>query len=210
MTTETLTEEISFSSRFYKHLKSYYMMFGIGGLIIAATVIFLSVIAYVALNIAIPIARAIPPMGYAIIGIISLPAILALIHTFIEGDSQSVPKNKNCPTFTVEIEKTAHDYSWVFLRAYVGWGSPQTIATKTPKNYEAQSVANHLLKHANEIYENYKNKPTGTFTEPISVDDEPLLKEINNLKQKIDELSKKKEPLSPITELEKKNRENNS
>jgi len=86
MTTEKSKEEISFSSRFYKHLKSYYMMFGIGGLIIAGAIIVSIIIGFITFNVIVPVAQSIPPLGYAIIGIISLPAILALIHTFVEVD----------------------------------------------------------------------------------------------------------------------------
>jgi hypothetical protein len=213
MTTENSKEEITFSSRFYKHLKTYYMMFGIGGLIIACTIIVSIIIGIITFNVIIPIAQSIPPLGYAIIGVVSLPAILALIHTFFEIDCSGETKNKKYPRFEVEIQKTAYDYSWVFLKAYSSpWVGADWIATKTPNNNEAQSVANSLLENADKIYALYKNKPSGTFTKPTRNNESELIKEINDLKQKVDELSKNKSDskTKPMSELERQNKENNS
>jgi len=90
----------------------------------------------------------------------------------------------------VEINRTTFDWSNVYLWAK-GWDS-KIIASRTPKNNMAESVANNLLANAETIYDQYINKPSGTFTKPVSNSNESLIKEINDLKQKVDELSKNK------------------
>lgn len=215
MNNEESIENNTLYCRFYNHLKQYYMIFGIVGLIIAGAIGFSLLIGFITFNLIVPIAQMIPPWGYAVVGIVSLPTILALIHTFFETDCEC-RNSKKYPRFEVEIQKTGHDYSWVFLTVYSGWGAMRKcIATKTPKNNEARSVANYLIKHAEEIYNNYKNKPSGTFTEPLTTDNEnqnneSLKQEIEELKRKVEELSNNKTKSKPMSELEKQNIENNS
>ena len=106
MNSEKSKENTTFLIRFYNHLKQYYMIFGIVGLIIAGAIGLSLLIGFITFNLIVPIAQMIPPLGYAVVGIVSLPTILALIHTFFETDCEC----RN-PRFEVEIQKTAHDYS---------------------------------------------------------------------------------------------------
>jgi hypothetical protein len=181
MTIKEPTENQTFSIRFYNHLKRYYMIFGIVGLIIAGTIGFSLLIGFITFNLIVPIAQLIPPWGYAVVGVVSLPAILALIHTFVEIDTMREPittMNKKYPRFKVEIEKTVYNWSYVYLRAYKWGGYTETIAFESciPNN-EVQSVANELLKNAETIYDKQIGKISGTFEKPLcekKISDDPL------------------------------------
>ena len=222
MTNEQPLENQTFLIRFYNHLKQYYMMFGIIGLVVAGSIGVSLLIGFIVFNIIIPVAQLIPPWGYAIIGVVSLPAILALVHTFVETNN-ATNKNDNCvnnkkyPSFRIKIENTVYDWSYVYLYADKGWGISETIAFEScVNNAKVKSVANDLLKNAKSIYDKHIEKLNGTFTEPLPIDNEKenidsLKEEIKDLKQKFDELSKNKTnpTLEPLTNLEKQNRENN-
>jgi uncharacterized membrane protein YuzA (DUF378 family) len=196
-------------------------MFGIGGLVIAGTIIVSIIIGFITFNVIVPIAQSIPPLGYAIIGIVSLPAILALFHTIMEMPPARESENKKYmdntdkkyPKFSVKIEKTVYDWSYVYLKA----GSiGEIIAFESHvDNDKVQSVAINLLNNAESIYDKHVSKVSGVFTKPLPVakppDNESLLREIDNLKQKVDELSKNKRfNTKPMSELERQNKENNS
>ena len=126
-------------------------------------------------------------------------------------------KSKENPTFLIRFYNHLKRYYMIFgiVGLIIAGAMRKCIATKTPKNNEARSVANYLIKHSEEIYNNYKNKPSGTFTEPLTTDNEnqnneSLKQEIEELKRKVEELSNNKTKSKPMSELEKQNIENNS
>jgi uncharacterized membrane protein YuzA (DUF378 family) len=199
MNSEKSKENPTFLIRFYNHLKRYYMIFGIVGLIIAGAISLSLLIGFITFNIIVPIAQMIPPWGYAIIGVVSLPAILALIHTFFETDTACITTetNKKYPKFSVDIDPKLNGTVSVYLWARSDYKSEIIAAERNLNDYQAKITANNMLINAKKIYDDFYNHPHGTYTAPIPINDESddnnlLIKEINDLKQKVEELSKNK------------------
>ena len=217
MNSEESKETPTFLMRFYNHWKQYYMIFGIGGLIIAGTIGLSLLIGFITFNLIVPIAQLIPPWGYAVIDIVSLPAILALIYTFFETDTACITTetNKKYPEFSVDIDPRLNGTVSVYLWARSEYKS-EIIAVETGLNdHQSKITANNMLINSKKIYDDFYNHPHGTYTTPIPIDDKSdennrLIKEINDLKQKVEELSKPTETPKPMTECEKQNRKNNS
>jgi len=221
------TETLSFGERLIKNTLGCYYVAGVIAVILAAVMACALVVGYSLVTIVAAVAS-LPLWIQGVVILVMIPFVVAVCKTIIETNPEAIGlgycnpnisskkhTEKEIGHFYVKIEKTAHDYSWVYLIVVYSsfCGGSDVIALETPNNRDAQRVGNDLLHNAHAIYREYKSKPSGIITEAkndCELSSDSLSTRINTIEKKVEDLQKSKvtntTPLPPLSELERQNK----